>query len=367
MAALGWWIVHTTVRPDLATFCSTRMTMAAARASSPDVGSSANTIEGLATSSTPSVTRLFCSIDSRAHSWSCALVSCRPAEGEGQATSRSLSSSSSSVSSTKFRFCSRVVDEGSRSSAENSSASRIVDVGTCTPNCSTYAAYLPPARARQPPLPRPSKRIASTHLTNWAWTFGSPSMSTSPLLSPTVFLPAMTSINVVLPAPEEPIKAVMRPGCVQNDTPLRKSTRSPLIGMVYLHPRAPVSLPAASRRHPPQVLNHELLVLDHDAVLAHHDRPRDARGFHVARERVRLARRVLALRRTPLVEPHPPRRPHRGKHLPRPGVSVKACANSGAHMAGHGRATYDEDGLAPDQHKSPRHKRVVRGHCGGGR
>jgi hypothetical protein len=40
------------------------MTIAAARASSPDVGSSMNIIEGLATSSTAIVSRFLCSVDS---------------------------------------------------------------------------------------------------------------------------------------------------------------------------------------------------------------------------------------------------------------------------------------------------------------
>ena len=57
----GWWMVHTTVRPVSTVLRTVRMTMAAARASRPLVGSSINTIDGLATSSTAMVSRLRCS------------------------------------------------------------------------------------------------------------------------------------------------------------------------------------------------------------------------------------------------------------------------------------------------------------------
>ena len=38
MSMLGWWMVHTTVLPVLTVFLTARITMAAARASSPLVG-----------------------------------------------------------------------------------------------------------------------------------------------------------------------------------------------------------------------------------------------------------------------------------------------------------------------------------------
>lgn len=57
-------MVHTTVRPVSATFFTARITIAAARASNPDVGSSMNMIEGLDTSSTAIVSRFLCSVDS---------------------------------------------------------------------------------------------------------------------------------------------------------------------------------------------------------------------------------------------------------------------------------------------------------------
>ena len=56
-------MVHTTVLPVSATFLTVRMTMAAALASKPDVGSSMNMIDGLDTSSTAMVKRLRCSFD----------------------------------------------------------------------------------------------------------------------------------------------------------------------------------------------------------------------------------------------------------------------------------------------------------------
>lgn len=64
MLMLGWCIVQTTVLPVSTVFRTVRMTIAAARASSPDVGSSMNIIEGLATSSTAIVSRFLCSVDS---------------------------------------------------------------------------------------------------------------------------------------------------------------------------------------------------------------------------------------------------------------------------------------------------------------
>ena len=63
MSILGWWIVHTTVRPVSTVFRTVRITMAAARASRPLVGSSMNIMEGLATSSTAIVNLFLCSVD----------------------------------------------------------------------------------------------------------------------------------------------------------------------------------------------------------------------------------------------------------------------------------------------------------------
>lgn len=63
MSILGWWMVQTIVLPVSATFFTARMTIAAALASKPVVGSSIKIIDGLATSSTPIVSRLRCSVD----------------------------------------------------------------------------------------------------------------------------------------------------------------------------------------------------------------------------------------------------------------------------------------------------------------
>ena len=63
MSMLGWWIVQTIVLPVLTIFLTVLMTIAAARASNPDVGSSINTIDGLATSSMAIVRRFRCSVD----------------------------------------------------------------------------------------------------------------------------------------------------------------------------------------------------------------------------------------------------------------------------------------------------------------
>ncbi|KAH0448685.1 hypothetical protein IEQ34_022485 [Dendrobium chrysotoxum] len=60
---LGWWIVQTTVLPVSTILLIARITIAAARASKLDVGSSKNIIDGLATNSTAIVKRFRCSID----------------------------------------------------------------------------------------------------------------------------------------------------------------------------------------------------------------------------------------------------------------------------------------------------------------
>lgn len=63
ISMLGWWMVHTTVLPVSAIFFTARMTIAAALASRPDVGSSINIMDGLETSSTAIVNRFRCSVD----------------------------------------------------------------------------------------------------------------------------------------------------------------------------------------------------------------------------------------------------------------------------------------------------------------
>lgn len=64
MSMLGWWMVQTVVLPVATTFFTTRMTIEAALASKPDVGSSINIIDGLETSSTAIVSLFCCSVDS---------------------------------------------------------------------------------------------------------------------------------------------------------------------------------------------------------------------------------------------------------------------------------------------------------------
>ena len=63
MSMEGWWMVQTMVLLVLTMFLTARMTMAAARASSPDVGSSMKMMLGLATSSTAIVRRFLCSTE----------------------------------------------------------------------------------------------------------------------------------------------------------------------------------------------------------------------------------------------------------------------------------------------------------------
>ena len=63
ISILGWWIVQITVLPVSTMFFAALITIAAALASKPDVGSSINIIDGLETSSTAIVSRLRCSVD----------------------------------------------------------------------------------------------------------------------------------------------------------------------------------------------------------------------------------------------------------------------------------------------------------------
>jgi len=63
ISMLGWWIVQTTVRPVSTVFLTVLITIAAALASRPEVGSSMNIIDGLATSSTAIVNLFLCSVD----------------------------------------------------------------------------------------------------------------------------------------------------------------------------------------------------------------------------------------------------------------------------------------------------------------
>ena len=88
ISMLGWWIVQTMVRPVSATFFTALITMAAALASSPVVGSSMKMIDGFATNSTAIVSRFLCSVDNP-------LSPATP-------TKASLISSNSIVSSTCF-------------------------------------------------------------------------------------------------------------------------------------------------------------------------------------------------------------------------------------------------------------------------
>lgn len=63
ISILGWCMVQTTVLPVSTVLRTVRITIAAARASSPDVGSSIKIIEGFATSSTAIVNLFLCSVD----------------------------------------------------------------------------------------------------------------------------------------------------------------------------------------------------------------------------------------------------------------------------------------------------------------
>uniref|UniRef100_A0A0A9GSN4 Secreted protein n=1 Tax=Arundo donax TaxID=35708 RepID=A0A0A9GSN4_ARUDO len=111
-------MVQTTVLPVLTVFLTVLITIAAARASRPEVGSSIKMIEGLATSSTAIVSLLRCSVD-------------RPFT-PGSPTSAPLndvSSTRSMTSSMNIFLVSKSTSEGRRSHAENKSDSYTVTCG----------------------------------------------------------------------------------------------------------------------------------------------------------------------------------------------------------------------------------------------
>lgn len=126
MAALGWWIVATTVRPVDATARTTPITTAAARESRPVLGSSRKSTLGLVTSSTPIVSRLRCS----------PVRPLRPGEPT-RLPSSSFSSTSPMTPSTSASRCARLEPAGSRSRAASRSASPTVASGACRSACST--------------------------------------------------------------------------------------------------------------------------------------------------------------------------------------------------------------------------------------
>jgi len=108
----GWWMVHTTVRPVIATRRRARHTIAADRLSRPDVGSSQKTTDGLDASSTATVSR-FRSPRARL------------------CTSRSASASRSRIRRMSETALARCAGStlGQRSSDEKTTASRTVSEG----------------------------------------------------------------------------------------------------------------------------------------------------------------------------------------------------------------------------------------------
>ena len=174
----GWWIVHTTVRPVATMFFTARITTDAARESSPDVGSSMKMIAGLATSSTPIVSRFACSVERPAPLYpimECAIGSI---------------SRSSMISRTNASLVLAETDRSSRKWHEKRRASITVAVGEWMSVCSTY----------------PARREKVAGLLGW------PFSRILPFICPPVFRFASTSSSVVLPAPDEPMSAVIVPG-----------------------------------------------------------------------------------------------------------------------------------------------------------
>ena len=200
-SVLGWWMVVTTVRPVLVILRTTRMTMAAARASRLLVGSSRKRMGALDTSSTATVRILRCEGDN-------------PPGAPGRPTRRPAtgrSSSRSMTSSTKAARTSGATVPGRRSAAEKWSASATVASGECTSCCSQYAV-------------RRAKLLRSS---------GKPFRLMLPSVTPAVLRHAMTSSSVVLPAPEAPMSASSRPGCATPDTSCSSCLRPLAVSTVY--------------------------------------------------------------------------------------------------------------------------------------
>ena len=63
MSMIGWWMVYTIILPVSTVFLTVLITIAAALASNPEVGSSMKSMEGLATNSTAIVSLLHCSVE----------------------------------------------------------------------------------------------------------------------------------------------------------------------------------------------------------------------------------------------------------------------------------------------------------------
>mmetsp|Transcript_15001 Transcript_15001/g.38529 ORF Transcript_15001/g.38529 Transcript_15001/m.38529 type:complete len:254 (+) Transcript_15001:929-1690(+) len=113
----GWWITDKTVHPSSASFLSNRTTSSAAKESSPEVGSSRKMVPGWVMSSIPMEHRLRSPPEMPRMS--------------GPPTSESAHFCSFNcviIRSTSASISSRAVSAGSRSRAENSSASRTVTV-----------------------------------------------------------------------------------------------------------------------------------------------------------------------------------------------------------------------------------------------
>mmetsp|Transcript_18250 Transcript_18250/g.21827 ORF Transcript_18250/g.21827 Transcript_18250/m.21827 type:complete len:200 (-) Transcript_18250:552-1151(-) len=174
------------VRPVSAIFFMALMTTNAPRESNPDVGSSRNKMEGEPASSTAIASRFLCSKDSPV--LSSKQPTCRFFSGVSSSILRTLSTNRNLLASSLVAS----LRESSFKRAENATVSWTVSWDVCTSNCSTY-----------PELRR--KLVFSC---------AKPLSSTVPVISPEVFLREITSIKVVFPAPELPIKAHMRPAII---------------------------------------------------------------------------------------------------------------------------------------------------------
>jgi len=167
------------VLPLYTVLCTVHITIAAALASKPEVGSSMKIIDGFETRSTVIVNLFHCSVDNL--------------DIPGRPTSASLklsNSTSSMTSSTKAVLVSLSTSFGRRRNVEYNKDSLTVTYGECI---SFYSQELE-IRAKV------------------SWLLGNPKIRISPSMYPPVFLPAKTSLRVVFPSPLTLINAVRTPG-----------------------------------------------------------------------------------------------------------------------------------------------------------
>mmetsp|Transcript_72002 Transcript_72002/g.126877 ORF Transcript_72002/g.126877 Transcript_72002/m.126877 type:complete len:256 (+) Transcript_72002:267-1034(+) len=172
VSELGWCTVATTVRPCPASSRSVATTDSALKLSSPEVGSSRNSVEGCDRSSTAMATRFRSPPDTPRTTALPIRVWATRVKPSSRRTASTLAS------------CSCGVCRDSRRRAANMQCSRTVRLAIKTSSCMTYAM----------------RRLMSP-----IWSKGTPSKKMLPSVG--TIRPAMTLRRVVFPAPLDPMMA----------------------------------------------------------------------------------------------------------------------------------------------------------------